>query len=42
VKILQDNRALVEALRDMLLKDKTIDAKTLAEKGPKKQPLPKS
>ena len=41
VKILVENRALVETLRDMLLKDKTIDAKILAEKGPKKT-LPKS
>ena len=36
-KILEENRALVETLREMLLKDKTIDAKILAEKGPKKE-----
>jgi cell division protease FtsH len=35
-KIVRENRALVETLRDMLLEHKTIDAKTLAEKGPKK------
>ena len=36
-KILHENRALVETLRDMLLEQKTIDAKTLSEKSPKKK-----
>jgi cell division protease FtsH len=43
-KIVHENKALIEMLRDMLLKQKTIDSKTLAEltstssKPPKKKP----
>ena len=35
-QILTENRILLETLRDLLLKHKTIDAKTLAEMGPAK------
>ncbi len=35
-KILKENRVVLETLRDMLLEHKTIDAKTLAQMGPKK------